>query len=428
MNETLCLVDSNILIRWVQPSDPDYPVVEAALDTLAKQDVTLCYTSQNLAEFWNACTRPTIRNGYRLSTEETDRRAQLFEARLRLLPDSLLVHEEWRRMLVAYRVSGVQVHDTRLAAAMYVHGVKQILTFNTRDFTRFMGIEALLPKVGTDDSLAAVSLPHFMLNLLCPNCAKHPELPLTEPHGTASTSPLSSYKRSVFKYLRTGRLGTQNPQTFGSWGFAPSFSSDVLNGLARWKYCRERMIFILCGAASLRIGEALGIDIAKHIFSDFRTILINQNARNYKIENRVKTQASYRKVDLHSSVAAPLKEIVGDRKTGLLFASRNGKPLSQSNIVKRQIHPALLKLGFVNATTGTHKAGNHAFRRYRNTYFYKYWMAHADESMSDLYDKIKEDDAFRLERAEKCGLGFELPPIIPKVSKPDENDTLLVAA
>jgi hypothetical protein len=105
MNETLCLVDSNILIRWVQPSDPDYPVVEAALDTLAQQDVTLCYTSQNLAEFWNACTRPTIRNGYGLSPEETDRRTQFFEARLRLLPDSLLVHEEWRRLLVAYRVS-----------------------------------------------------------------------------------------------------------------------------------------------------------------------------------------------------------------------------------------------------------------------------------------------------------------------------------
>jgi predicted nucleic acid-binding protein len=146
MNETLCLVDSNILIRWVQPSDPDYPVVGAALDTLAQQDMTLCYTSQNLAEFWNACTRPTIRNGYGLSPAETDRRAQFFEARLRLLPDSLLVHEEWRRLLVAYRVSGVQVHDTRLAAAMYVHGVKQILTFNTRDFTRFTGIEALLPK------------------------------------------------------------------------------------------------------------------------------------------------------------------------------------------------------------------------------------------------------------------------------------------
>lgn len=73
MNETLCLVDSNILIRWVQPSDPDYSTVEAALGALARRNAVLCYTSQNLAEFWNACTRPLARNGYGLSPEEADR-------------------------------------------------------------------------------------------------------------------------------------------------------------------------------------------------------------------------------------------------------------------------------------------------------------------------------------------------------------------
>src|SRR5437762_12397252 len=68
-----------------------------------------------------------------LSPQETDRRAKHFEEKLRLLPDSLAVHEEWRKLLVTYGVSGVQVHDARLAAAMRVHGVKRILTFNERD-------------------------------------------------------------------------------------------------------------------------------------------------------------------------------------------------------------------------------------------------------------------------------------------------------
>ena len=199
----------------------------------------------------------------------------------------------------------------------------------------------------------------------------------------------------------------------------PAFSPEVVTRLARWKYRRERTIFVLCAATGLRIGEALGIDIAAHISSDFRTLSIEQKARNCKIEDRVKTQASRRKVDLHPSIAALLKEFVGDRKTGLLFASRNRKPLSQSNIVKRHLHPALREMGYVNPTTRTHKAGNHAFRRFRNTYLrnrancpeglYKYWLGHADNSMSDLYDKIKEDDAFRLEWAEKCGIGFDLP-------------------
>lgn len=78
--------------------------------------------------------------------QEIDRRAKFFEEKLRLLPDSLSVHEQWRKFLVTYGVSGVQVHDARLAAAMRVHGVKRILTFNDRDFARYADIEANHPR------------------------------------------------------------------------------------------------------------------------------------------------------------------------------------------------------------------------------------------------------------------------------------------
>ena len=37
--------------------------------------------------------------------------------------------------------------------------------------------------------------------------------------------------------------------------------------------------------------------------------------------------------------------------------------------------------------------------------------------MSGLYDKIKEDEKFRREWAEKCGFGFELPSVVPNVPK-----------
>lgn len=146
MAGTPYLIDSNILIRWVQPSDPDYADAEAALEILARQAAVLCYTSQNLAEFWNACTRPVNRNGYGLSPQEADRRARLFEEKLRLLPDSPLVHQEWRKLIVAHSVSGVQVYDARLVAAMHVYAIQHILTFNAKDFLRFPDIEAQLPK------------------------------------------------------------------------------------------------------------------------------------------------------------------------------------------------------------------------------------------------------------------------------------------
>jgi predicted nucleic acid-binding protein len=106
----------------------------------------LCYTSQNVAEFWNTCTRPLDQNGFALSLQETDRRARAFEDKLQLLPDSVAVHQEWRALLVSRNVSGVQVHDARLAAAMRVHGIQRILTFNERDFARYPEIQAVHPR------------------------------------------------------------------------------------------------------------------------------------------------------------------------------------------------------------------------------------------------------------------------------------------
>jgi hypothetical protein len=72
MAGALYVLDSNILIRWVQPCDPGYPIVESALEALANQAAILCcYTSQNVAEFWSACTRPADRNGYGLLPQQT---------------------------------------------------------------------------------------------------------------------------------------------------------------------------------------------------------------------------------------------------------------------------------------------------------------------------------------------------------------------
>jgi integrase len=218
----------------------------------------------------------------------------------------------------------------------------------------------------------------------------------------------------------------------------PSFSSEIITGLANWKKPRERMLFILCGAAGMRIGEALGIEIDKHISSDFLTIHIRQKARHCKIESRLKTPSAERDVDLHPAIADLLRAYIGERKSGFLFVSRNGKPVSSSNVIRRHLHPALKKLGYINPHTGTHKAGNHAFRRFRNTYLknrtecpkglYDYWLGHAGKDMSDLYDKIKEDIPFRKMWAEKCGFGFELALNVPIVPKNEEKTEVPKAA
>jgi len=140
-----CLVDTNILLRITRRSDPQHKLVDTALARLAGQGTTLYYTHQNIAELWNAMTRPVERNGLGLSVAETEREVRAIEAGMSLLPDNEAVYREWRRIVVKYSVSGVQVHDARLAAAMYVHGVSHILTLNVADFSRFDGLTALHP-------------------------------------------------------------------------------------------------------------------------------------------------------------------------------------------------------------------------------------------------------------------------------------------
>ena len=80
-----------------------------------------------------------------LSVAETDRLARVIERDFELLPDSREVHDRWRSLLVAQNIQGVQVHDARLAASMYVHGVMQLLTMNVRDFRRFADLRILHP-------------------------------------------------------------------------------------------------------------------------------------------------------------------------------------------------------------------------------------------------------------------------------------------
>jgi predicted nucleic acid-binding protein len=139
------LIDTNILLRLSREADPQYPAIRAALDSLDRQGVEFYFSPQNIAEFWNVCTRPVERNGYGISVGETNRRVEVIERTMTLLPDTDRVYPLWRRLVLDTEVHGVQVHDARLAALMEAHGVSHILTLNQADFARYSNVQAIDP-------------------------------------------------------------------------------------------------------------------------------------------------------------------------------------------------------------------------------------------------------------------------------------------
>jgi predicted nucleic acid-binding protein len=81
-----------------------------------------------------------------MSPVEAERLVESLELLFPLVPDSPDVYKEWRRLVSSAGVSGVKVHDARLAAVMIANGLTHILTFNTGDFKRFPGITAVHPQ------------------------------------------------------------------------------------------------------------------------------------------------------------------------------------------------------------------------------------------------------------------------------------------
>lgn len=138
--------DTNVLLRLSQRNHPQHIAVTTALRRLVAQGVELCFTPQNVGEFWNVCTRPFERNSFGLSIQETDAHVQSIERTMTLLSEDERTYSVWRRLLLSHEVRGVQVHDAHLAATLEIHGVTHLLTFNSADFKRFPSIIPVHPE------------------------------------------------------------------------------------------------------------------------------------------------------------------------------------------------------------------------------------------------------------------------------------------
>ena len=137
------VLDTNILLRAAQPSHPQWQLAIDAVQRLIVSQHDTCIVPQTIYEFWVVATRPQRANGLEMSVAQADAEVEQLLRLNILLEDNAQVFPEWRALVQRHQVSGKRAHDARIAAAMRVHGVGHILTFNHADFASFDGVTAV---------------------------------------------------------------------------------------------------------------------------------------------------------------------------------------------------------------------------------------------------------------------------------------------
>lgn len=141
------LLDTGILLRLFDRSDPNYSDICAARKRLWSRGDEPVITPQNGVEYWNASTRPaSARGGYAQSIAKTRGRLAAIQRVCRVLPETDAIFAEWKRVVIAHSVIGASVHDARIVAQMNIASAGTIITLNPADFRRYPGITVMTPR------------------------------------------------------------------------------------------------------------------------------------------------------------------------------------------------------------------------------------------------------------------------------------------
>jgi predicted nucleic acid-binding protein len=139
------LLDTNILLRLIEKTSPQHPMVLQALTQIATKNDSSFIVMQSITELWAVATRPIAANGLGYTTARVRTEVDGLLQRFDLLPENELIFEVWLELVTVNNVQGKPTHDARLVAAMMTHGIENILTINTADFKRFTQVNAVHP-------------------------------------------------------------------------------------------------------------------------------------------------------------------------------------------------------------------------------------------------------------------------------------------
>ncbi len=117
-----------------------------AIERLTALGHQACLTPQNIVEFWSGSTRPISSRGFGLSPTQAGIQVSNLESIFIVLPEDHRIYTTWRSIVLEQGISGKQVHDARLAAALRIRQIPVLLTENYSDFKRFHWLDAITPE------------------------------------------------------------------------------------------------------------------------------------------------------------------------------------------------------------------------------------------------------------------------------------------
>lgn len=199
---------------------------------------------------------------------------------------------------------------------------------------------------------------------------------------------------------------------------------DVERAIKNASSHQERLFYALLAGSGLRVAEALAIHVAgtddqTSWTESTSTISVRSSIYRGKEQNRVKTPAAIRTVDLDPRLNTAIARFVsesGIQPGAFLFQSNTGRVMYLQTARVR-----LKKRGI---------PGFHSFRRFRITRLrelgvpediLRFWSAHAGQGITDRYSKLAENAELRRQWAQRAGLGFDISLVGVAVSRTDKK-------
>lgn len=140
------LLDTNIVLRFSNPSDAQHELVTAAVATLLSHAHECYLTAQILVELWVVATRPTDVNGLGWSIEQTRNMIDQLLERFPIAEEGTQVLPTWLNLVTENQIKGKRTHDARIAVVMLASNINCILTLNPKDFSGIPGITIVHPQ------------------------------------------------------------------------------------------------------------------------------------------------------------------------------------------------------------------------------------------------------------------------------------------